>query len=131
MQEASFEPADAVPAEAIWRASVRDYPTDPRATEAVETLISSVEELLCRFPAARDSEMGRVRSRTINALTVAKAVVAENFPIEGPAGRPPARSELEAWIVARPRAALAVAGALGLVIGFCSSWWVSRHRRGR
>jgi hypothetical protein len=36
-----------------------DYPTEPRATEAIDTLIYSVEELLWRLPAAADSEMGR------------------------------------------------------------------------
>ncbi len=124
MQEASFDPG-----EALWRASVLDYPTDPRATEAVETLISSVEELLCRFPAAGDSEMGRVRSRAIGALTVVKAVVAENFAKAGDAGTRAPRSYLEARVGAWPRTALATAGALGLVLGLCSSRWASRRPR--
>ncbi len=125
MQAASFDPV-----EALWRASVRDYPTDPRGTEAVETLISSIEELLCRIPAAADSEMGRMRARAINALTVAKAAVAENAARAGQASAPRATSYFDAWVSAWPRSTLAAAGALGLVIGICSSRLIpSRPRR--
>jgi hypothetical protein len=55
-----------------------DYPTEPRATEAIDTLIYSVEELLWRLPAAADSEMGRLRDQATNALAAARSAIAGN-----------------------------------------------------
>src|SRR5215469_1849400 len=114
------------PAQVSWRPRVLDYPTARRSTEAVETLISSVEELLWQFPAAADSELSRARARAISALAAAKAAVAERIArIAEEKDDRAAAAYLDACVRERPRTALAVAAVLGLAIGL----WVDRSAR--
>jgi ElaB/YqjD/DUF883 family membrane-anchored ribosome-binding protein len=49
-----------------WR--VLDYPTTPRAGEEVETLVSTVDELLRGMKVAADTDLGRLVARTYDAL---------------------------------------------------------------
>ena len=107
------------PAEVSWRATVRDYPTAPRGTEAVETLISSVEELIFRLPAAADSEIGRLRARATNALAAAKVAVAVNVARASERAVPVANAYN--WARKSPWSALAAAAMLGLALGFSAS----------
>ena len=96
------------PAEVSWRARVLDYPTAPRGTEAVETLICSVEELLHELRTAADSDLDRLRARATSALAAAKAAVAVNvtpaFAQTNPAA---ATGNLDGWVRKWPTAALA------------------------
>jgi ElaB/YqjD/DUF883 family membrane-anchored ribosome-binding protein len=110
------------PASVNWRSSVLDYPTEPRATEAIETLIYSFEELLRRLPAASDSEMRRLRDQAANALAAAKAAVAEHAARAAQLTHPLATAYLNEYVRESPRAALGVAAVLGLAIGFWSGW---------
>ena len=57
---------------------VLDYPTSPVATEDVQVLISTVDELLRRIDATADSELGRLGSQTRSALAAARMSVAAN-----------------------------------------------------
>ena len=112
------------PAEVSWRARVLDYPTLPRGTEAVETLIGSVEELLHGLRTAADSDLGRLRTRATNALAAAKVAVALNLTPAAADNDPVAAGHLDGWIRSWPTAA--GAAALGIAIGLS----VSRvHRR--
>ena len=99
---------------------VLDYPTAPRSTETVETLIYSVERLLGQFPAAADSEMSRLRVQAKNALAAAKAAVArDEARLSGKIAPPPAaylRARIREW----PGTALAVAAILGIAVGVCT-----------
>lgn len=104
-----------------------DYPTAPRSTEAVETLICSVEELLWRVPAAADSELSRVRARATSALAAAKVAVANRVArIAEETTRPGATAYLDACVRERPGIALALAAMLGLAIGL----WAERSAHG-
>jgi hypothetical protein len=66
------------PAAITWSPSILDYPTEPRATEAIETLICAVEELLWRIPGVADSEIGRLRAQVTSALPAARDAIARN-----------------------------------------------------
>ena len=110
-----------------WRSSVLDYPTEPRATEAIETLIYSIGELLRRLPAAADSEMKRLRDQAANALDAAKAAIAAEAVRAAQPAHPLARGYFSASVVKSPRMALGGAVVLGLAIGF----WSGRITRGR
>ena len=103
-------------AEGGWRATVLDYPTAPRALEAVETLISSVEALLSRLPAA-DSQLGRLRARATNALAEAKSVVALAGNAANESLQPPRAVSLQAYVRKWPRTSVAMAATLGLALG--------------
>jgi ElaB/YqjD/DUF883 family membrane-anchored ribosome-binding protein len=110
------------PAEIGWRARVRDYPTAPRGTEAVETLICSVEELLHGLTMAADSDLGRLRARATNALAAAKAAVAVNIIPASAENDPVAAGHLDGWIRRWPTTAVAGAAMLGVAIGLAVSW---------
>jgi len=116
-------------AEVGWSARVLDYPTTPRGTEAVETLICSIEELLRRLPQVADSEMSRLRAQAANALAAAKAAVAGNRARAAEETDRAPRSPLDASVREWPRATLAVAALLGLAVGVWTGW-VSRSGRG-
>jgi ElaB/YqjD/DUF883 family membrane-anchored ribosome-binding protein len=109
---------------------VFDYPTAPRSTEAVETLICSVEELLRRIPAAADSELSRVRARATNALAAAKAAVADRVARTAEKKTDPvAIAYLDACIRERPSIALAVAAMIGVAIGLWADRSAHSHQR--
>ena len=55
---------------------VLDYPTEPAAMEEVQTLLSAIEALLLQVDAAADSELGRLRSSSHQALAAAHAALA-------------------------------------------------------
>jgi ElaB/YqjD/DUF883 family membrane-anchored ribosome-binding protein len=107
-------------AESIWRATVLDYPTAPRSLEAVETLISSVEELLCRLPAT-DSQMGRLRAQATNALAAAKSALAANMTEDSAQPLSAERAYFDACVREWPRTALALAATLGLALGLVAA----------
>lgn len=121
------------PTEVSCRSRVLDYPTAPRSTEAVETLIYSVEELICRLPTAADSELSRARARATSALAAAKAAVAERIARTAQEkAYPVATAYLDACIRERPRTALALAAMLGLAIGLWAvrpTHWHQRRSR--
>jgi ElaB/YqjD/DUF883 family membrane-anchored ribosome-binding protein len=100
---------------------VRDYPAAARGTEAVETLICSVEELVARLPAAADSEMGRLRARATNALAEAKVAVAVDVARASKQTVPVVTAYLDDWARKWPRTALAAAAMLGLALGLSFS----------
>ena len=106
-----------------------DYPTAPRSLEAVETLISSVEELLSRVPAT-DSQMGRLRAQATNALAAAKSALASNVTEHSAQPRFAERAYFDAWVREWPRTALALAATLGLALGLVAARGGSggRHR---
>ncbi len=108
-----------------------DYPTAPRATEALETLICSVEELLSRLPAAADSEMSRLRAKAANALAAAKAAVAGTVARVSGQPEPLAATSLDACVREWPRTAIAVAALLGLAFGLSPGRLAQRLRRSR
>jgi ElaB/YqjD/DUF883 family membrane-anchored ribosome-binding protein len=114
--------------ESSWRATVLDYPTAPRGLEAVETLISSVEELVCRLPTT-DSQIGRLRTQATNALAAAKVALAGNITGQPDEPETGAGSDLDAWVRKWPRAAVAVAVTLGLAIGVLTVRGLSASRR--
>jgi len=122
VQVVSFDPA-----EVSWRAPVRDYPTAPRGTEAIETLICSVEELIRRLPAAADSEMGRLRARATNALAAAKVAVAVNVA-RATEGTVPVATAYD-WVRKWPRTAVTAAAMLGLTLGLSASRSLCGHPR--
>jgi ElaB/YqjD/DUF883 family membrane-anchored ribosome-binding protein len=117
-------------ADGSWRAAVLDYPTAPRALEAVETLISSVEALLGRLPAA-DSQLGRLRSQAANALAAAKSAVtvAGNAANESLQRALPRTASLQAYVGKWPRASVAMAATLGLALGLMAVRYTGRTRR--
>jgi ElaB/YqjD/DUF883 family membrane-anchored ribosome-binding protein len=99
---------------------VLDYPTAPRSTETIETLIYSVERLLGQFAAGADSEMSRLRVQANNALAAAKAAVArDEARLSGKIAPLPA-AYLPARIRELPGTALAVAAILGIAVGVCT-----------
>jgi ElaB/YqjD/DUF883 family membrane-anchored ribosome-binding protein len=109
---------------------VLDYPTAPRALEAVETLISSVEALLGRLPAA-DSQLGRLRTQATNALAAAKSAVAVagNAANESLQGAPERAASLEGYVRQWPRVSVAMAATLGLALGLMAVRYAGRIRR--
>jgi ElaB/YqjD/DUF883 family membrane-anchored ribosome-binding protein len=107
---------------------VLDYPTAPRSLEAVETLISSVEELLGRLPAT-DSQIGRLRAQAMNALAAAKSALASNMTAESTEPRSAERAYFDAWVREWPRTALALAATLGLALGLGAARGGSWGRR--
>jgi ElaB/YqjD/DUF883 family membrane-anchored ribosome-binding protein len=117
-------------AEGSWRATVLDYPTAPRALEAVQTLISSVEALLSRLPAA-DSQLGRLRAQATNALAAAKSAVAVagNAANESLQPAPARTASLEAYVRKWPRTSVAMAATLGLALGLTAVRYAGRRRR--
>lgn len=117
------------PAAVGWRPKVLDYPTEPRATEALETLISSMEELLYRLPTASDSEMGRLRVRATNALAAAKAAAAANLARAAVDTEPVRTGYLVLRVREWPKTALAVAAMLGLFIGLWGGQFAQRRPR--
>jgi ElaB/YqjD/DUF883 family membrane-anchored ribosome-binding protein len=118
------------PADHSWRATVLDYPTAPRALEAVETLISSVEALLGRLPAA-DSQLGRLRAQATNALAAAKSAVAAAGNAARQAGQPETAHSgyLDACVRKWPRASVAIAATFGLALGLITIRYAGRARR--
>ncbi len=114
--------------EGSWRASVLDYPTAPRGLEAVETLISSVEELVCRLPTT-DSQIGRLRTQATNALAAAKVAVASHSIGQPEESETSAGTDLDAWVRKWPRTAVAVAVTLGLAVGALTVRGFSAARR--
>jgi len=109
-----------------WRSRVLDYPTEPRATETIETLVYSIEELLRRLPAAADSEMRRLRDQAANALAAAKVAVDRQAARAAQPTHLLPTTSLNAYAWESPRTALGAAALLGLAIGF----WSGRTRRG-
>ncbi len=106
-----------------------DYPTAPRATEAVETLICSVEEFLSRLPVAADSELSRLRAKATSALTAAKAAVAGTVAPVSEQADPFAATSLAACVREWPGTAIAVAALLGLALGLRPGRHAQRLRR--
>ena len=100
---------------------VLDYPTTPVATEELQILIATVEHLLLRVHAAADSELGRMRARTANALARAKvsaARYAAQMREEGTTAKEGGRNvevRERAWIAAGFTALLAL--SIGLYAG--------------
>jgi ElaB/YqjD/DUF883 family membrane-anchored ribosome-binding protein len=119
------------PAELSWRARLLDYPTAPRGTEALETLIGSVEELLHGLRTAADSDLGRLRARATNALAAAKVAVALNLTPAAAENDPVAAAHLDGWIRRWPTVAVASAAMLGIAIGLSVSRVHRRSRRSR
>ena len=117
-------------ADGTWRGTVLDYPTAPRTFEAVETLISSVEALLGRLPAA-DSQLGRLRAQAANALAAAKSAVAVagNAANESLQGAPKRAGSLEGHVRQWPRVSVAMAATLGLALGLIAVRYAGRTRR--
>jgi ElaB/YqjD/DUF883 family membrane-anchored ribosome-binding protein len=117
-------------ADGSWRATVLDYPTTPRALEAVETLISSVEALLGQLPAA-DSQLGRLRAQATNALAAAKSAVALAGSAANESGQPepPRPASLDAYVRKWPRTSVAMATTLGLALGLVAVRYAGRRRR--
>lgn len=66
-------------------ARVRDYPTEPAATEELQTLIAAIEALLPRIGATADSELGRLRTKAERAIAAAKAALASHTIHDGDA----------------------------------------------
>jgi ElaB/YqjD/DUF883 family membrane-anchored ribosome-binding protein len=114
--------------EGSWRATVLDYPTTPRALEAVETLISSVEALLSRLPAA-DSQLGRLRVGATNALAAAKSAVAAAGNAANESLQPPPTVSLEAYVRKWPRTSVAMAATFGLALGLTAVRYPDWRRR--
>ncbi|MGN6454346.1 MAG: hypothetical protein ACTHL7_14930 [Steroidobacteraceae bacterium] len=119
------------PAEVSWGARVLEYPTAPRGTEAVETLIGSVEELLHGLRTAADSDLGRLRARATDALAAAKVAVALNLTPVAAENDPVAAGHLDGWIRRWPTAAVAGAALLGIALGRSVSGVHRRSRRSR
>lgn len=104
---------------------VLDYPTAPYAGEDVHVLMSSVEELLQLISTAADSELGRLRTQTRDALAAARATVAANaakvregmgeLTTEG-------GTYFDTYVRERPLTALGLTALLALAIGL----WVGR-----
>ena len=117
-------------AESGWRVTVLDYPTAPRALEAVETLISSVEALLGRLPAI-DSQLGRLRTQATNALAAAKSAVAVAGNAANDSGQAgtPGRAYLDAYLRKWPRTSVAIAATLGLAVGLMAVRFAAGIRR--
>jgi len=104
---------------------VLDYPTTPAANEDVQVLMSTVDELLQQINTAADSELGRLRAQTRNALAAAKVTVAANaskvregmgeLTTDGVA-------YLDSYVRERPPVALGLTALFALAIGL----WVGR-----
>jgi ElaB/YqjD/DUF883 family membrane-anchored ribosome-binding protein len=98
---------------------VLDYPTTPAATEDLQILISTIEDLLVRLHAAADSEVGRLRVRTANAVVRVKAAVArDGIPLTQ--RRPIAkegRMNVRVYMHERPWVTLGLMALLVLSIG--------------
>jgi ElaB/YqjD/DUF883 family membrane-anchored ribosome-binding protein len=125
----AVEASSLVPlAEGSWRATVLDYPTAPRAFEAVETLISSVEALLSRLPAA-DSQVGRLRAQATNALAAAKCAVAAEGNAANESLQPQRPVSLQAYVRKWPRTSVAMAATLGLALGLTAVRYAGWRRR--
>ena len=115
------------PATVNWRSEVLDYPTEPRATEAIETLIYSIEELLWRLPGTADSEMQRLRDQAANALAAARAAVCGQVTQTAQPTPSLGTAYLNAYVRESPAMALGAAAVVGLAIGF----WSGRFARCR
>jgi len=108
---------------------VLDYPTPPTATEELQILLSTVDALLQSINAAADSELGRLRSETRNALVAAQAAVASYAAqvrtMDGTAGN--GRALLDGYLRARPLAAIGLTAcfvvAIGLLAGRSAARW--------
>jgi ElaB/YqjD/DUF883 family membrane-anchored ribosome-binding protein len=55
---------------------VLDYPTEPAVLEELQTLLCTIEALLLQMNAVADSELGRLRSSSHQALAAAQAAIA-------------------------------------------------------
>ena len=109
--------------------SVLDYATPPTGTEDIEVLLSAVDALLQSIHAAADSELGRLRTETRNALIAAQAAVASYAAqvraMDGSARG--GRALLDSYLRARPLAAIGLTAcfvvAIGLLAGRSAARW--------
>lgn len=102
-----------------------DYPTTRAANEDVRVLMSTVEELLQLIDTAADSELGRLRNQTRNALAAARATVEANAAKvrEGMGELATKRGAyFDSYVCQRPMATLGLTALFALAIGL----WVGR-----
>ena len=106
-----------------------DYPTEPRATEAMELLIYSVEQLLWRLPGVADAEIGRLRGQVTSALQAARdAIALDTAPMVQ--SDPVFTRYLDTCARGRPGIFFGAAMMFGLAIGLCSGRFAPRRLRG-
>lgn len=125
--------AQAIPvdiAEGMYTGRVLDYPTPPSVTEELRILISTVEDFLSGVHAARDSELGRLRARTANALVRAKASV-DRYGAQVREERAAARktgTNLEVCVRERPWVAVGLTALLVFPIGLYAGRSIAASR---
>ena len=100
-----------------------DYPTPPNATEDIQVLLSTVDALLQSINAAADSELGRLRTETRNALIAAQAAVAsyaaQARATDGLARN--GRAHLDSYLRARPLAAIGLTACFIVAVGLLAA----------
>jgi len=98
---------------------VLDYPTPPTATEDIQALLATVDALLQSINAAADSELGRLRAETRNALVAAQAAVASYAAqvraMDGSTRN--GRALLDGYLRARPLAAVGLTACFVVAVG--------------
>jgi ElaB/YqjD/DUF883 family membrane-anchored ribosome-binding protein len=109
---------------------VLDYPTTPAVTEELRILISTVEDFLSGVHAATDSELGRLRARTVNALVRAKASV-DSYAAQVREERAAARktgTNVEVYVRGRPWVAVGLTALLVFPIGLYAGRSIAESR---
>jgi ElaB/YqjD/DUF883 family membrane-anchored ribosome-binding protein len=105
-----------------------DFPLPPAAAEDIQVLLFTVDALLQSINAAADSELGRLRTETRNALVAAQAAVAtyaaQARAMNGGGG---GRAHVDSYLRDRPWATIALTACfvvtVGLLAGRSAARW--------
>ena len=110
---------------------VLDYPVPRAANEDLQVLMSTVDELLQEINVTADSELGRLRAQTRNALAAATVTLAANEAKVREGKGELAReggAYFGMYVRERPRVSLGLTALIALAIGLwagrsAARWW--------